>query len=207
MTETKSSTPQRLSASSEYALILGSGVSAAISLAAQQAAIAYLPVATLVGLGLMNRHRLDQNQTVNGTSPRELAPDSSAISRPGISAQPTADIIRQPSQPRVSAQGAARAKLAPERIMMSEDFADISRTNLQKIGNHLSQVRQEKAISLKDVHNQTFIQMYSLKAIEEGDWNSLPELVYVKAFIRKYAQFLGLDGTQLLADFPLDLEY
>ncbi|MBE9108041.1 hypothetical protein IQ273_01195, partial [Nodosilinea sp. LEGE 07298] len=46
--------------SSEYALILGAGATAAISIAAQQVAVATLPVTTLVALGLLNRYRLDQ---------------------------------------------------------------------------------------------------------------------------------------------------
>ena len=52
---------RRWSPITEYALLLGSGAGAAISLAAQNAAAASLPVTALVALGLVNRRRIDQS--------------------------------------------------------------------------------------------------------------------------------------------------
>ncbi len=72
---------------------------------------------------------------------------------------------------------------------------------LDEIGKTLREERERQGKTLKDVHNATKISIHNLKAIEEGDLGSLPHPVYVKGFIKNYADFLGLDGSELSQRF------
>lgn len=77
---------------------------------------------------------------------------------------------------------------------------------LAEIGAQLKQVRENKALSLDEVQASTLIPKSHLKAIEEGNLESLPELVYVQGFIRKYGQAIGLVeiSTELTTTPPPD---
>lgn len=74
---------------------------------------------------------------------------------------------------------------------------------LNDIGSRLRQFRQEQSLSLEEVAAKTRIQTRLLKAIEEGRIDILPEAVYIKAFIKRFADALGKDGAELARDFPI----
>jgi hypothetical protein len=210
-------TPQfsgsKLPPASEYAVILGAGATAAASIAAQQVAMATLPVTTLVALGLLNRYRLDQRlQDSEPSGP--IIEEATARSAPGgpqrVTAQPRPDAIS--ARPQVTANPTATARFSSQRDYIHEslakklqakaDFAAIQQASLQSVGAHLQQVREEKALSLEDIYQRTFIQTYTLRAIETGNLGQLPEAFYIRAFIQKYASALGLEGDALAAGFP-----
>jgi len=75
---------------------------------------------------------------------------------------------------------------------------------IQEIGAYLRRLRLEKSISLDQVAAKTFIRLTALKALEEGVGENLPEPVYIQGFIRRYADFLGLDGNALAHTFPVE---
>lgn len=77
---------------------------------------------------------------------------------------------------------------------------------LTEIGAHLRSIRTQKRISIDDVVTKTMIQKRFLEAIEKGQPEDLPEALYVRGFIRRYADMLGLNGTQLSEAFPLGSE-
>jgi hypothetical protein len=56
-------------------------------------------------------------------------------------------------------------------------------------------------VDLDEVHAATGIRPRYLRAIEEEDWNALPEEFYARSFIRKYAQFLGVDPEPLVDEY------
>ncbi|MEM9116738.1 MAG: RodZ domain-containing protein [Cyanobacteria bacterium P01_F01_bin.56] len=68
---------------------------------------------------------------------------------------------------------------------------------LANIGAYLRDLRQEKGTSIDEVANQIFIRPALVEAIETGNWESLPEPVFVQGFIRRYADYLGLDGREV----------
>ncbi|CAN1212606.1 DUF4115 domain-containing protein [Tumidithrix helvetica PCC 7403] len=72
---------------------------------------------------------------------------------------------------------------------------------LAEIGAQLKQMREEKDISLQQVTATTLIAERHLRAIEEGNLESLPEPVYIKGFIRKYGETVGLG--KIADEFPL----
>ncbi len=69
------------------------------------------------------------------------------------------------------------------------------------IGDTLFEARTRRAVDLEEVHAATGIRPRYLRAIEEEDWEALPEEFYARSFIRKYAQFLGVDGEPLVAEY------
>lgn len=74
---------------------------------------------------------------------------------------------------------------------------------LAELGSTLRRHRQEKQLTLEQIEAQTRIRARFLQAIEAGKLDQLPEPVYIQSFIKKYAQTLGLDGTQLASTFPV----
>lgn len=51
--------------------------------------------------------------------------------------------------------------------------------------------RKEKGLSLSKVAQELGIRVGYLRAIEDKDWEKLPDLVYARAFIARYAHYLG----------------
>lgn len=66
------------------------------------------------------------------------------------------------------------------------------------LGEKLSNLRSEKRMSLGEVSRATKIQIKYLEYLEKGEYGKLPADVYVKGFLRGYAQFLGVDNSILM---------
>ncbi|MCA1991242.1 MAG: DUF4115 domain-containing protein [Coleofasciculus sp. S288] len=73
---------------------------------------------------------------------------------------------------------------------------------LEELGSRLRQFRTEQSIPLEEVAAQTRIQTRLLNAIEEGRLDELPEPVYIKGFIKRFAEALGLNGAEFASAFP-----
>ncbi|MDF2644673.1 MAG: hypothetical protein K0Q73_478 [Paenibacillus sp.] len=69
---------------------------------------------------------------------------------------------------------------------------------MSDLGHILRKTRQEKKISLDDLQEVTKIRKRYLEAIEEGNYKVLPGSFYVRAFIKSYAEAVGLDPTEVL---------
>ena len=74
----------------------------------------------------------------------------------------------------------------------------------EKIPFYNKFVEQRKKISkdLIDVHAETKIPKKYLEAIESGDFDILPN-VYIRLFLRTYADYLELESTQILNDYDI----
>lgn len=69
------------------------------------------------------------------------------------------------------------------------------------IGEQLRKAREAKGLSISDIEKATKIQSRYLEAIENNNFDKLPGDFYVRAFIRQYAQIVGLDGKELLSQY------
>ncbi|MBP3951971.1 helix-turn-helix domain-containing protein [Bacillus sp. YZJH907-2] len=76
---------------------------------------------------------------------------------------------------------------------------------MSELGQHLKEAREQKDISLDDLQQTTKIQKRYLIAIEEGRFDSLPGLFYARAFIKTYAEAIGLDPEPLFDQFRGEL--
>jgi hypothetical protein len=72
---------------------------------------------------------------------------------------------------------------------------------LFEIGTSLRQARQHRGLDVSDVERETRIRAKYLTALEEERFEVLPGAAYVRGFLRTYAEFLGLDGNLLVAEF------
>ena len=74
---------------------------------------------------------------------------------------------------------------------------------LAEIGDQLRQYREQQSISLDKVAVVTMIRRNLLQAIEEGQLDQLPEPVYTQGLIKRYAEAMGLDGSQFAYFLPI----
>ncbi|MGP0129530.1 MAG: helix-turn-helix domain-containing protein [cyanobacterium endosymbiont of Rhopalodia musculus] len=68
---------------------------------------------------------------------------------------------------------------------------------LRELGAYLCQQRLSRSLTLEQIATSTFINLSILKALEQGQVDELPELVYVRALLRRYGEALNLDGHSL----------
>ena len=61
------------------------------------------------------------------------------------------------------------------------------------LGSLLRRSREERHIDLDEAVSATRIRRNYLEALENEEWSKLPSQVFVKGFLRSYAEFLGLD--------------
>ncbi|WP_341526480.1 RodZ domain-containing protein [Nostoc sp. UHCC 0302] len=71
------------------------------------------------------------------------------------------------------------------------------------MGAQLLALRQEQGLSLEQVVMLTKIPRRLLQAIEEGNFNDLPEPVYIQGLLRQFADALGINGTKFASTFPI----
>jgi cytoskeletal protein RodZ len=62
-------------------------------------------------------------------------------------------------------------------------------------GAQLRQAREQRGLSLDEVSTKTRVQRRYLQALEEGTVDKLPEPVYARGFLKRYADFLELDSA------------
>jgi len=69
------------------------------------------------------------------------------------------------------------------------------------IGSRLKKAREEKGISLEEAHRQTKMHPNVLQALEEDKLEHVLGKTYVKAFLKKYANYLGLDDKAIVREY------
>ncbi len=71
---------------------------------------------------------------------------------------------------------------------------------MSELGRHLKEARLQKGMSLDDVQEVTKIRKKYLEAIEAGDYKVLPGSFYVRAFIKTYAEAVGVNPDELMEE-------
>lgn len=70
------------------------------------------------------------------------------------------------------------------------------------LGSVLRETRERLGLSIADVANQTKLAPRQVEALEADDFRRLPEMPFVRGFVRSYAKILHLDAQPLLAALP-----
>jgi len=71
--------------------------------------------------------------------------------------------------------------------------------NPQHLGSILRKKREEKKITLSEVERKLKIGKSYLLALEEGNYQDLPNIIYARKFLERYSEFLGLPSRDLVA--------
>jgi len=77
---------------------------------------------------------------------------------------------------------------------------------LKEIGAQYRQAREKRNITIESVSEQNKIQKRFLRAIEEGSWDIIPGEVYLRGFLRTYANLLDLDAQEILSIYDYQRE-
>lgn len=91
------------------------------------------------------------------------------------------------------------------RIPTSVRLEEVQAEQLVEVAAYLRQCREVHGLSLEEMASKTLIQRRMLQALEEADVARLPEPVYVRGFIRRYASALGLKGEDVAEAYPIEL--
>jgi cytoskeleton protein RodZ len=71
----------------------------------------------------------------------------------------------------------------------------------ESIGGYLKRLREQLGFTLQDIASKTKISLAYLGHLENEEFSALPNEVFIKGFLRSYAQVLGLKESDLLDRF------
>lgn len=69
---------------------------------------------------------------------------------------------------------------------------------MDSVGKILYEARAAKGLTLLDAEKATSIRASYLDALEQDDYERMPEEVFIKGIIRNYGNYLGLNGPELV---------
>lgn len=72
---------------------------------------------------------------------------------------------------------------------------------MNELGQLLRETREASGASLAEAEAQTRIRQKFIAAMEAEAWDTLPNEVTARGFLRKYASYLGLDEEAIIAQF------
>ncbi len=70
---------------------------------------------------------------------------------------------------------------------------------MKTIGGIFKKKREEKKLDLVQVERATKIRVKYLQALENGDYDKLPQSTFTRGFVKNYSEFLGLPVAEMLA--------
>lgn len=76
---------------------------------------------------------------------------------------------------------------------------------MTNLGDRLKEEREAKGLDLDDLQRITKIQKRYLIGIEEGNYEMIPGKFYVRAFIKQYAEAVGLQPEALFEEYKKDI--
>jgi hypothetical protein len=124
------------------------------------------------------------HQTIALTSPPVIPEDSETLAE-----------ARSQLPPRKKSKKLTKAEKAALAVKEREE-------SLQKVAEKLRKARQVRSLSLHQLHSQTMIPLHHLDALDKGQFERLPEYIYVRGFMRRVGEVLGLNTDELLASLP-----
>lgn len=69
---------------------------------------------------------------------------------------------------------------------------------ITKVGAMLKEMRLQKGLKIADISKKLCIRKFYLEAIEDSNYNEIPIFPYGIGFIRSYANYLGLNGENIV---------
>ena len=75
---------------------------------------------------------------------------------------------------------------------------------MSDLGARLKHARLAKNVSLREIATATKISVVALEALEKSDYSRLPGGIFSRAFVRAYAQAVGLDPETAVNEFNVE---
>ncbi|WP_395751698.1 helix-turn-helix domain-containing protein [Prosthecobacter sp.] len=69
-------------------------------------------------------------------------------------------------------------------------------------GQILNAAREKRGLSIEDTAHETRIPVQRLRYLEAGNIAAFGSLTYARSFLRQYADFLGVDASEVLEELP-----
>ncbi len=77
---------------------------------------------------------------------------------------------------------------------------------VKDFGSYLKHERKSKGVSLEEISESTKIHIRFLKALENNSFDELPGEVFIKGYIRSYANIIGFDVEEMLDFYKESVE-
>ena len=78
---------------------------------------------------------------------------------------------------------------------------------VENFGSYLKRERESRGVPLEEISGATKIHIRFLKALEENSFDQLPGEVFIKGYIRSYANIIGSDVEELLNIYKESVEF
>lgn len=124
------------------------------------------------------------------------APAESAAPRYASAGEPAADAAEKAGKPAAAEEGPAgtpRGAGETGALLRSEET----------VGEMLLAARERSGQTIEYMSTETKIPKHMLQYLETDNFEALPAKVYVKSFLRTYAEALGLDSQHVLGKYEL----
>lgn len=72
---------------------------------------------------------------------------------------------------------------------------------MESVGQYLRKQRESKRMSIEEVSRATRVPVASVERIEADQFDELPGEVFVRGFLKSYAQAVGLSADEVLARY------
>ena len=105
-----------------------------------------------------------------------------------------------------SRPGVGPGQPAEEDAMAAEYEVQADSTPQYGVGDELRARRESLGKSIADIVDAVRIQGRYLEALEDGRLDDLPGTVYALGFVRTYAEYLGLNGPEIVARYKEETE-
>lgn len=76
---------------------------------------------------------------------------------------------------------------------------DVRLTVESGVGDRLRKAREEQFKTREDIARELHVRTEYVQALEEEDYDRLPEVIYARGYVRNYARLVGLPPDELLA--------
>ena len=100
-------------------------------------------------------------------------------------------------------------KLGEPKLVQTDSVSEISIAQKligERVADTLIRARQQLGQDLRSIAEVLCIRYSYLDAIERGQYENLPGPTYAMGFVRTYAEYLGLDGDQIVDRFKHEVE-
>ena len=108
--------------------------------------------------------------------------------------------------PRIELQEETRSTFSEPSVETREGAQDFDAEDSEFDGSTLRRARLRAGVDLEEISEITKVSMTNLKNIEDQNFEDLPANVYIRGFVMAYATTIGLDATQVAADYMTRVE-